>query len=66
MENSEAPAYFVTLDLGQLHGPKLERLAAQESFDDVEAFAAMLLRHAIDLEVKRLQPDKELGEALPF
>jgi hypothetical protein len=40
--------YFYTLDLGPSYGPKLEALAAQASFDDVEAFAAVLLSHAVD------------------
>lgn len=40
--------YFYTLDLGEPYGPKLEELAAQASYDDVEAFAALLLRDAID------------------
>ncbi len=41
-------AYFYTLDLGPRHGPKLENLAALASYEDVEAFAAMILRHALD------------------
>jgi hypothetical protein len=40
--------YFYTIDLGPLYGPKLERLADYISQDDREAFAAMLLTHAID------------------
>ncbi|WPZ14618.1 hypothetical protein T8J41_01975 [Nitratireductor rhodophyticola] len=40
--------YFYTLNLGPSYGPKLEALAAQASFDDVEAFAAVLLSHAVD------------------
>lgn len=40
--------YYYTLDLGPSYGPKLEALAAQASFDDVEAFAAVLLSHAVN------------------
>jgi hypothetical protein len=40
--------YFYTVDLGETYGPKLERLADRASYDDREAFAAMLLAHAID------------------
>lgn len=39
--------YFYTIDLGKTFGPKLERLAEQASYDDREAFAAMILAHAI-------------------
>ena len=41
-------AYFYTIDLGQTFGAKLEKLAEQASYDDREAFAAMLLAHAIE------------------
>ena len=40
--------YFYTLHLGPSYGPKLEALAAQASYEDVEAFGAFLLRHAVD------------------
>ena len=40
--------YFYPLDLGHTYGPKLEQLAAEASFDDVEAFAALLLIHTLD------------------
>jgi len=40
--------YFYTLDLGTVYGRKLEALAAQASYEDVEAFGALLLRHAVD------------------
>ncbi len=40
--------YFYTLDLGAVYGEKLETLAAYSGDNDVEAFAAMLLRGAID------------------
>lgn len=39
--------YFYTIDLGETYGPKLERLAKQASYDDREAFAGMVLAHAI-------------------
>lgn len=39
--------YFYTIDLGETYGPKLERLADQASYDDREAFAAMVLSHAL-------------------
>lgn len=39
--------YFYTIDLGETFGPKLERLAEQASYDDREAFAAMILAHTI-------------------
>ena len=39
--------YFYTVDLGETFGPKLERLAEQASYDDREAFAAMVLSHAL-------------------
>lgn len=45
--------YFFTLDMGAIYGPKLEALAAQASFDDVEEFAAMILAHALDDMVRR-------------
>ena len=41
-------AYFYTLDLGAIYGPKLERLAEITSHDDREEFAALLLARAID------------------
>lgn len=40
--------YFYTLDLGQRYGSKLEELAAQASYEDVEAFAAMILCRMLD------------------
>ncbi|MDJ1008637.1 MAG: hypothetical protein QNJ13_12525 [Paracoccaceae bacterium] len=43
------PEYFYTLDLGQTYGPKLEQHAAQARFDDIQAFAEMILCHALDL-----------------
>ncbi|MCT8970801.1 hypothetical protein [Microbaculum marinisediminis] len=49
--------YFYTLDLGKTYGPKLEKMAAQASFEDVEAFAAMALCHALDLMEAREQAD---------
>ena len=71
--------YFYTLDLGQPYGPKLEELAAQASYDDVEVFAAMLLRFALDwLEQdladaaaweeaeKRSVPGHDLDDGIPF
>ena len=39
--------YFYTVDLGETFGPKLEWLAEQASYDDREAFAAMVLTHAL-------------------
>lgn len=39
--------YFYTIDLGETFGPKLEQLAEQASYDDREAFAAMVLAHAL-------------------
>ena len=45
--------YFYTLDMGSTYGPKLEALAKKASFDDVEAFAAMILAHALDDMVRR-------------
>jgi len=53
------PEYLYTLDLGETYGRKLEQLAAMASYDDVEAFAAMLLRDAID----RLVADMKKGDA---
>lgn len=56
--------YFYTLDLGPSYGPKLEALAAQASFDDVEAFAAMLLSHAVDaFEAFEADLDAEIQES---
>lgn len=43
-----AVEYFYTVDLGELHGRKMERLAEKAGFDDVEAFAALLLAYAVD------------------
>jgi hypothetical protein len=40
--------YFYTVDLGEVHGRKLERLAEKAGFDDMEAFAALLLAYAVD------------------
>ena len=40
--------YFYTLDLGEKYGAKLQALAVQASFDDIEAFAAMILADALD------------------
>ena len=40
--------HFYTPELGPIYGPKLEALADEAGFDDVEEFAAMLLRRAID------------------
>jgi hypothetical protein len=40
--------YFYTLDLGEIYGPKLELLADKASQEDREAFAAIILAHAID------------------
>ncbi|SHL14815.1 hypothetical protein SAMN05444414_10638 [Roseovarius marisflavi] len=60
--------YFYTLDMGSIYGPKLEALAEKASFDDVEAFAAMILAHALDDMVQRdleedqaERPDAEFG-----
>lgn len=39
--------YFYTLDLGEEHGEKLQRLAAFGGHDDIEAVAADLLCEAI-------------------
>ena len=39
--------YFYTINLGKTFGLKLERLAEQASYDDREAFAAMVLSHAL-------------------
>lgn len=41
--------YFYTVQLGDYFGAKLEALAARASYDDVEAFAALLLCDAITL-----------------
>lgn len=41
-------SYFYTIDLGKTFGPKLERFAERASYDDREAFAAMVLAHAIE------------------
>lgn len=57
--------YFYTIDLGQTFGPKLERLAERASYDDREAFAAMVLAHAIDQwEENDRQEDEALHERL--
>ncbi|MFC7702877.1 hypothetical protein ACFQXB_01560 [Plastorhodobacter daqingensis] len=40
--------YFYTLDMGKTYGPKLQRLAVEAGYDDVEAFAAMIVADAID------------------
>lgn len=68
--------YFYTLDLGAVYGEKLETLAAFASYDDVEAFAAMLLRSAIDrldqdMKAELARADKEATapeseDPLPF
>lgn len=55
------PEYVYTLDIGARHGRKLSRLAANLCRDDdVEAFAAQLLREAIDRaeEAYRLDQDE--------
>ncbi|MEO1537898.1 MAG: hypothetical protein AAFR73_09220 [Pseudomonadota bacterium] len=52
--------YFYTLDMGSIYGPTLEALAEKASFDDVEAFAAMILAHALDDMVQR---DLEVDQA---
>lgn len=57
--------YFYTLDLGQTYGSKLERLAGQASFEDVEAFAAIILCHALDaLEEWEHEEDASLAKRL--
>lgn len=54
-----------TLDLGQTYGPKLERLARQASFEDVEEFAAIILCHALDaLEAGEREEDAALAAQL--
>jgi hypothetical protein len=46
--------YFYTLDLGETYGEKLQLMAVHASFDDIEGFAAMILRHALDvMELER-------------
>lgn len=40
--------HFYTLDLGKTYGRKLHRLAAFHAQDDLEDFAAALLRGALD------------------
>ncbi len=60
--------YFYTLGLGKAYGEKLETLAAFASYEDVEAFATMLLRGAIDQMHKDMAADldtagKEAGAA---
>ena len=57
--------YFYTINLGETHGRKLERLAERASYDDLEALAAMMLAHAIDQweEYERRQ-DEALAERL--
>lgn len=71
--------YFYTVDLGQTYGPKLQKLAAETSCEDVEAFAAMLLCRAVDwLEQdladaaaweeaeKEFLPGHDLDDGIPF
>ncbi len=71
--------YFYTLDLGHVHGPKLEEHAARACFDDVEEFAAMILRHALDWmerdladqaaweeAEKEFLPGHDLDDGIPF
>lgn len=41
--------YFYTIELNEYFGRRLEALAARASYDDVEAFAALILRYGIDL-----------------
>lgn len=53
--------YFYTIDLGETFGAKLERLAEQASYDDREAFAAMVLAHAL---TQWEEHDREEDEAL--
>lgn len=53
--------YFYTLDLGNNYGPKLEAMASEASFDDVEAFAAMVLCHALDLMEALEQADNAVS-----
>lgn len=61
--------YFYTLDLGPSFGPKLEALAALASYEDVEAFAAMLLCHAVDA-FEAFEADFDTGDeaedSIPF
>ena len=40
--------HFYTPELGPVYGPKLEALADEAGFEDVEEFAAILLCRAID------------------
>ena len=47
MKHNE-PEYFFTVDLGELYGPKMVEAAAEASYDDVEAYAALILRYALD------------------
>jgi len=61
--------YFYSLDLGPSFGPKLEALAAQASYEDVEAFAAMILCHALGaLEAFEadFDPGDEAEDSIPF
>lgn len=60
------PEYFYTLDIGAHHGKKLSRLAADLCRDDdVEAFAAQLLREAIDRAEEAYRKDlEEIGKEI--
>lgn len=53
------PDYFYTLDIGAHHGRKLSRLAADLCRDDdVEEFAAQLLRETIDRAEEAYRKDQ--------
>lgn len=61
--------YFYTLDLGPTYGPKLEALAALASYEDVEAFAAMILCHALDAmegHEPNFGADDDMDDGIPF
>ncbi len=68
--------YFYTLELSEADGKRLERMAAEASYDDVEAFAALILRNGMDaMERERAEarrralsepPPGADGEDLPF
>ena len=64
MKHNE-PEYFFTVDLGALYGPKMVQAAAEASYDDVEAYAALILRYALDYldEAREAEEAQALKEA---
>ncbi len=51
------------VDLGELHGQRLEKLVAHYSFYDAETFASYLLRYGIDQVIRELEDEAAWEEA---